>query len=112
MHITAVTGHASSYPEPISFTAGDRLILGRRDTEYPGWIWVTVPGGREGWAPQAYIRLQSRTEGIAACAYTARELDTTAGQRLIVHKELNGWLWVENDEGECGWVPKQSTGVL
>ena len=111
MRITAVVSHTSTYPEPISFEPGDPLLVGERDTEYPGWIWVTIPSGRSGWAPQAYLRMTSRTGAFATERYTARELDTTVGQALLVHGELNEWLWVENKDGEFGWVPRKTTSI-
>jgi len=111
MRITVVVSHASAYPDPIAFEPGDRLLLGERDSEYPGWTWVTLPSGKAGWAPQAFLRVRSPTEAIGIERYSARELDTTLGQQLIVHNELNEWLWVENRDGEFGWVPKKTTSI-
>ena len=34
------------YSDPIRGTAGDRLTLGRRDDEFPGWVWATAADGR------------------------------------------------------------------
>lgn len=31
---------------PISGAAGNRLALGRRDDEYPGWVWATAADER------------------------------------------------------------------
>ena len=111
MRISAVVSHTSRYPDPISFEPGDPLVLGDRDSEYPGWVWVTIPSGQAGWAPQPYLRALSRTEAVGTARYTARELDTTGGQPLIVHAELNEWLWVENPDGEFGWVPRKTTSI-
>ena len=109
MRIIAVTAHASAYPDPIRFEAGDRLVLGRRDDEHPGWVRVTTADGNTGWAPEQYIERRSAIEGFATADYTARELNTVAGETLVSHRELNDWLWVENDRGQCGWVPKKTT---
>jgi len=64
-----------------------------------------------GWAPDAYLEKVSETEARATRDYTARELDTQVGESLTMHLELNEWLWVENKEGECGWVPKETINV-
>ena len=109
MRVIALTAHASAYPNPIRFEAGDRLVLGERDDEYPGWIRVTTADGNEGWAPEQSVDSLSRTEGLAIENYTARELNTVTGETLVCRRELNGWLWVENDRGESGWVPKKTT---
>ena len=109
MRIIVTSDHTSSFPNPITFSPGDPLRLGKRDSEYPGWIWVTTPCGGQGWAPDAYIEAASATQGVATESYTAKELNTVAGESLIRHKELNEWLWVENDYGECGWIPKKTT---
>ena len=110
--IEAVTGHRSAYPDPIDFEAGDPLTLGERDEEYPGWIRVTTRDGNRGWAPEQYIEIESPGRGVATTRYTARELNTVAGETLLCHRELNDWLWVENRRGETGWVPRQTTRPL
>jgi hypothetical protein len=109
MRVIAVTAHVSAYPNPIRFEPGDRLVLGERDDAYPGWIRVITADGNAGWAPEQFVECRSQTEGRAVEEYTARELNTVAGDSLVSHRELNGWLWVENDRGECGWVPKETT---
>ncbi len=85
------------------------MLLGKRDSEYPGWIWVTTACGDQGWAPEVYIAADSSNEGVALEPYTAKELNTVAGEPLFFHKELSDWLWVENVRGECGWIPKKTT---
>ena len=60
-------------------------------------IWPS--GSHRGW----------QTRGVALATYTARELDTVAGEALVCHRALNDWLWVENAHGEAGWVPKRTT---
>jgi hypothetical protein len=109
MRVIAVSAHASAYPDPIRFDVGDRLVLGERDHEYPGWIRVITSDGNEGWAPEQLIERRGPTEGRAVGEYTARELNTVAGESLVSHRELNGWLWVENARGESGWIPKKTT---
>ncbi|MEM7112605.1 MAG: SH3 domain-containing protein [Chloroflexota bacterium] len=103
--------HKSDYPNPISFSAGDKLVLGRRDDEYWGWIWTTTPDGNAGWAPDALISIVSPDMGIALETYTAQELDTTVGELVIVLRTLNEWAWVENERGEQGWVPQSTLKV-
>ena len=108
MIYVAVSPHRSNYPDPISFEPGDTVALGRRDAQHRGWIWVTAPSGKQGWAPESFVRISTPEEGVATSAYTARELNTDVGERLSCVTELAGWLWVENEKGESGWVPKDT----
>ena len=103
-----VTSHKSDYPDPIQFSKSDMLVLGKRDAEYPGWIWVTTLDNNEGWAPESLIERTSSNSGTALAEYTARELDTNIGDLVMCTSELHGWLWIEKDNGESGWVPKET----
>jgi hypothetical protein len=106
-----VTSHESTYSDPIQFSKGDILVLGKRDTEYSGWIWVTTPDQKEGWAPESQIKRISSNSGTALAEYTARELDTKIGDLVMCTHELHGWLWIEKDNGESGWVPKETVAA-
>ncbi len=108
MDYVAVSSHKSKYPDPICLKPGDAVTLGRRDAEYPGWIWVTSPSGNEGWAPESILQIDTAQDGVAIGDYTARELNTQVGERLSGLNELEGWLWVENEKGDSGWVPKST----
>lgn len=108
MKLVVICEHKSEYPNPISFAPDDALVLGRRDDEYPGWIWVLTPSGNEGWAPESLIRVTNPSNGVAMASYTSRELDTRVGEHLFNRRELSGWLWVENEEGKAGWIPKNT----
>ena len=100
-----ITAHRSSYPSPISFRLGETLTVGRRDDEHPGWIWVTTADGNAGWAHETLLDLGDSGAAVAREDYTARELDTEAGERVRVLSELAGWAWVENERLQSGWVP-------
>jgi len=109
MEIVAIKPHTSNYPNPISFESGEKLELGARDTEYLGWIWVKTTNGNEGWAPEQFIAIRNSLKGVACQSYSASELDTVQNEPLTFLKKLNGWLWVKNSSGQCGWVPMELT---
>jgi len=106
MQVRVTSEHKTNYPNPIRFERGERVRLGRRDTQYSGWIRVTTADGNEGWAPEQFVDRESGKDGIANRTYSARELDTKVGQPLTVHAEINEWYWVETEDGDLGWVPK------
>ena len=106
------TPHTSAYPNPISFAAGDSLLLGVRDDEYPGWIRATTADGNEGWAPEQAIELTADGSGIARGDYTARELDIELGEVVEVIREFNRWVWARTSDGREGWIPLATIGPL
>ena len=52
MKLKVIEAHVSDYPNPISFENGQEIRVGKRDTQYEGWVWVTTNDGNEGWAPE------------------------------------------------------------
>lgn len=96
--------HEATYADPLRVPAGAPLHTGREDDEFPGWVWCTAADGRQGWVPRLFLK----GEGANVTAdrdYDARELSISAGERLTLLEEVNGWVWVENGRGERGWVP-------
>lgn len=94
-----------SYPHPIHFAAGDRVLAGREDPTWPGWIWARTSDGNEGWAPLPCLEIGADGTAVARKAYTARELSMRRGDQLLSLREHSGWLWCRNQHGEEGWVP-------
>ncbi|WP_028672468.1 SH3 domain-containing protein [Saccharospirillum impatiens] len=102
----AIRNHQSNYPDPISFKSGDTLDIGELDTEYDGWVRVTDPRGKEGWAPLSLINITAEnSSGFATGDYSAKELDINREDRVLVHYEHCQWSWVEHAEKGMGWVP-------
>ena len=92
------------YPDPIRGAAGDRLTLGRRDDEFPGWVWATAADDRAGWVPESRLRVEGDS-GYLIRDYTAAELPLEPGG--VVSGELveSGWLWATDASGREGWAP-------
>lgn len=112
MKLIALEEHKSNYPNPISFKKGECLVTGKKDTEFEGWIWVTTNGGNQGWAPMRYLQLREGSDkAVAKRDYTAKELNTCAGDELILHYELDDWGWIEKNDGSCGWIPMKTTKI-
>jgi len=111
MKLIVVEEHKSNYPNPISFKKGESLIIGKKDTEFEDWIWVTTKDENQGWAPMQYLQIEEGNKAVAKQDYTATELDTCLRDELFLHYELNDWGWVEKSDGSCGWVPMKTTKI-
>ncbi len=108
MDLRVLKAHRSAFPDPVRFGEGDILAAGRRDPEFPEWVWVRDPVGREGWAPACILEMDGHGAATALEAYCARELDTEQGECLSILRLLGGWALVENARGGTGWVPWSS----
>jgi hypothetical protein len=100
-----ISSYKSQYPNPIGFQSGDHVEIGKRDDEFPGWVWVTTSDGNQGWAPSESLNFTNDGQkAIANHSYSARELNTKKGELLTLLFELAGWGWVVNEHNESGWV--------
>lgn len=107
-----VKEHISKYPDIISFYKGTKVTVGQRDEQYLGWIKITLDNISV-WAPEEYLDVSE--EGNAAItnnAYCSRELDTKVSERVIISKEICGWVWARNKYGESGWIPKETIKMI
>ena len=104
MRYRATKGWAVTYPDPIRGAAGDRLALGRRDDEYPGWVWATAADGRAGWVPEGWLRVVGE-RGVLLRDYTAAELALEIGDVVTGELSQGGWLWATAADGRRGWAP-------
>lgn len=105
MNLTVQTAHTSNYPDPISFSPEDILITGRRDEEFPGWIWCQIANGNEGWAPLEFMRMTADNKAIAIQHYSAKELNTHKSETLETIQKLKAWILCRNQDGDEGRVP-------
>ncbi len=103
-HYRAVKTWPVHYPDPIRGAAGDRLALGRRDDEFPGWVWATAADGRAGWVPEIWLRVEGE-HGVLLRDYTAAELPLEPGDVVSGELAEGGWLWAMTAAGQQGWAP-------
>jgi hypothetical protein len=124
-----IRDYTAVYANPLEALAGTRLELGRRDDEYPGWVWCIAPDGRAadghaadghaadghavdghaadgraGWTPLAWLD-QAGATAILRRNYTARELTIQQGQAVILLELESGWWWAQTEDGQTGWLP-------
>jgi hypothetical protein len=101
-----VRDYRTQYTNPIRFAAGDVVILGERDTEWPAFVWTTIPmDGNAGWAPFDWLKPLGDGRAEALRDYSAQELDADAGDEVVLQYELGGWWWCAHADGRYGWVP-------
>ena len=99
-----IKAYSSPYTEPWKMSQGEMLNVGKRDSEWDGWIWCTYSEGESRWVPERYLQIMEDT-GIALCDYESTELAVKFGDLLTLGKEESGWFWCTNVEGSSGWVP-------
>ena len=95
---------ASYRDSPLKVSAGDELKVGRRDEEWPGWVFCEDIVGRQGWVPEKYVKIIGE-KGIAEHAYSAQELSAFEGEIVRVERLESGWAWVTSMTDETGWIP-------
>lgn len=102
--------YRTQYADPVRFARGEPVQVGARDTEWPEFLWATDPAGRSGWVHQSYLGGERGTV-TATRAYSARELDAVAGERVRLIEQAGGWWWVENEHGAQGWLPARDLSM-
>jgi hypothetical protein len=108
--VRVVRDYVAQYPDPITVRAGDRVLVGVDDPEFPGWRWCTGPDRRAGWVPEPFFEAHGR-EAVMLRDYTARELTVSAGAEVSVGEAIHGWVWATDADGHTGWVPETCIGA-
>lgn len=102
----AILAWTVTYPDPLILLTGEAVQTGRRNEEWPGWIWCTKMDGKAGWAPESYLEIDEIAQSARALRdYTAQELAIAPGERLMIDQIESGWACVTNAAGQSGWVP-------
>lgn len=109
--VRIIRKYTPQYPDPLSVSAGEKVLVGREDGEFPGWRWCRAADGREGWVPRELLSTEA-AEASVARDYSARELPVTPGEQVTVENECHEWLLVRNNRGERGWIPALHTEPL
>ena len=106
MPARVLKSYTTQYPDPITIRKGDLVTLGKRDTDFPGWIWATsLESGKSGWVPEQFLRIRG-DQAESLRDYSARELTVAEGSMVTVLEALLGWCLVESDSGDRGWIPQ------
>lgn len=106
-----IVAYQTIYHDPLELQAGETVTLGRRDTQWLGFLWCTNIAGKGGWVPDSYLEVSGEM-GVAIRDYTARELTAEAGEELTIQFEESGWFWCANQRGESGWIPAENITLI
>lgn len=108
--VRTVEEHTIPERPPLKLSAGDVVRVGKQDTEWPAFVFVTSGTG-SGWVPARHL---SAVKGDAEVVmpYDTTELPTSVGEVLEVIKADNesGWCWCRSTSGREGWVPNRTLG--
>lgn len=106
--VRAVKAHIIPVRSPIQVTPGQKVRVGRRDTTWPAFAFVTTDDG-SGWVPARHIDVSSEPAVVLA-PYDTTELAAAVGELLmvLVIDDPSGWTWVRNALGHEGWVPNDT----
>jgi len=105
--VRVVAAHVATYTDTLRAKRGELVTCGRRDDEWPGWVWCTNAKGKSGWVPEAYLRIKG-TRAALLRDYDASELSVSPDEILTVETEESGWLLCVNAIGQRGWIPARN----
>jgi len=99
-----IAAYESPYIDPCTFSAGEELTIGKRESEWDGWVWCTNQEGKSRWVPEVYVERRGDT-CVMLRDYEATELSVSVDEKLVVTgEEESGWVWCTNQTGQSGWV--------
>jgi hypothetical protein len=82
IRLRATSNHSIPQRPPIQLVPGQRVRAGRRDTEWPEFVFVTTGDGA-GWVPGRFLDTSS-DPAVVLAGYDTTELTTTAGEELTL----------------------------
>ena len=103
----AIRPHEVPERAPIRLEAGEIVSVGRRDTEWPEFVFVSVTRG-SGWVPARHLSAD-HGEATVLVSYDTTELPLAAGDTVVVieRDDESGWWWCRSATGGEGWVPRK-----
>jgi len=102
--VRVTTSRARDHIENIHFRVGDNLAVGRRNLQYPEFVWCAADSGLAGWVFEKRLQMTGPGEAIATTDYDAAHLTVSAGESLTAREHVDSWLRCRNSRGLKGWV--------
>lgn len=106
--VRVTTSRARDHIENIRFRAGDGLVVGHRNQQYPEFVWCATEDGHAGWVPETRLQMTGPGEAIATSDYDAAQLTVVKDEILDVLERTGSWWRCRNASGVEGWAPSDS----
>ena len=90
---------------PLTLCSGQAVRLGRRDADWPGWVWVTADDGRGSYVPEDLLAASADDRATVLQAFQAHDLSVKKHEPVTSLREVKGWHWCSNQSGQEGWLP-------
>ena len=90
--------------DPIRLQAGDEVCVGPADRAWPGWVWAFAHNGNDGYIPEEILAPLGGGRYAATEDYDPTVLTIKRGDRIESLRQIHGWHWCRNENGEEGWV--------
>lgn len=90
---------------PLILEAGEMVRVGKKDADWPGWIWVTAINGRGSYVPEEILTMHDDGTAKVQQPFHARDLSVVKNEPVVSVREVKGWHWCRNEDGEEGWLP-------
>ncbi|MEJ2277267.1 MAG: SH3 domain-containing protein [Candidatus Lokiarchaeota archaeon] len=103
--------YKTPYTEPLIFNEGETVEIGKKESEWEGWIWCTNKSCESRWIPKNYLEISGK-KGKLNRNYEATELSVKKGEVLQIEDEEAQWFWVKNENGSRGWVPIKNVKII
>lgn len=106
MKYQATSDFEIHYPHPLEVKVGDTVAIGRRDTSWNEWVWVTLQQEKLGaWMHESMLQCPNEPHSQVTEDYSAREISVKKNDIVDSLRELGGWHWCRKTDGVVGWIP-------
>ena len=85
-------------------SAGQEVTSGPADTTWPGWIWASDSSERSGYVPAEILEPLGEDRWAAMEEFDPTVLKLRRGDEVTSLKQIHGWHWCRNGQGDEGWV--------
>lgn len=106
-----IEDYQSAYPDSFTVNKGEILKIKKKESDWNGWIWCVKDTGEGRWIPMDYLDIHENKAKIIK-DYNAIELTVATGQILVIEKESYGWVWVNDENNNSGWIPLKNVKLL
>lgn len=91
-------------PHPLHLREGDEVNVGPVDRAWPGWVWATDGGDRDGYVPEEILEPLGEGRFAVMEDFDPTVLTIKRGDRLESLRQIHGWHWCRTADDKLGWV--------